>query len=186
MAKSKKNKKGLAEKVAGGKTNGPAKLNPFDVRFVKDKQAVIGKKKRAEVGKPGITRAKAIKKRKETLLQEFKLKNKTNLFLDKRIGEKDSNLSSEDKMIARFTAERMRGTGKTSIFNLGDDLNLTHGGADIDSIDRFEDPKSDDEEEEELLGKQFVDSAHFGGFMSQVTFNCSLFEQYLTVAPVLG
>jgi len=167
MAKSKKNKKGLAEKVAGGKANGPAKLNPFDVRFVKDKQAVIGKKKRAEVGKPGITRAKAIKKRKETLLQEFKLKNKTNLFLDKRIGEKDSNLSSEDKMIARFTAERMRGTGKTSIFNLGDDLNLTHGGADIDSIDRFEDPKSDDEEEEELLGKQFVDSAHFGGFMSQ-------------------
>merc|ERR1712130_635802 len=115
----------------------------------------------------GITRAKAIKKRKETLLQEFKLKNKTNLFLDKRIGEKDSNLSSEDKMIARFTAERMRGTGKTSIFNLGDDLNPTHGGADIDSIDRFEDPKSDDEEEEELLGKQFVDSAHFGGFMSQ-------------------
>ena len=108
MAKSKKNKKGLAEKVAGGKANGPAKLNPFDVRFVKDKQAVIGKKKRTEVGKPGITRAKAIKKRKETLLQEFKLKNKTNLFLDKRIGEKDSNLSSEDKMIARFTAERMR------------------------------------------------------------------------------
>ena len=74
-------------------------------------------------------------------------------------------------MIARFTAERMRGTGKTSIFNLGDDLNLTHGGADIDSIDRFEDPKSDDEEEEELLGKQFVDSAHFGGFMSQVPYN---------------
>ena len=32
-----------------GKIKGPAKLNPFDVRFVKDKQAVIGKKKKAEV-----------------------------------------------------------------------------------------------------------------------------------------
>ena len=166
MAKTKRNKKGMAERVAG-KTKAPPKLNPFDVRFVKDKQKVLGKKNRNDVGKPGITRAKAIQKRKETLLQEYKLKNKTNMFLDKRIGEKDSNLSSEDKMIARFTAERMRGSGKSSIFNLGDDVNLTHGGEDLDDIDRFEDPKSDDEEQDELLGKKFVDEAHFGGFMSQ-------------------
>ena len=42
------------------------------------------------------------------------------MILDKRIGEKDNNLSAEDKMIARFTAERVKGAGKTSIFNLGD------------------------------------------------------------------
>jgi len=165
MAKSKKNKKGTAEKVAT-KSKAPPKLNPFDVRFVKDKHAVIGKKNRNDHGKPGITRAKAIQKRKETLLQEFKLKNKTNLFLDKRIGEKDSNLSSEDKMVARFTAEKMRSSGKTSIFNLGDDFNLTHDGEDLNNIDKFEDPKSDDEEAEELLGKEFVEKAHFGGFMT--------------------
>merc|ERR1711997_348604 len=99
---------------------------------------------------------KALQKRKETLLQEYKLRNKNNLFLDKRIGEKDSNLSAEDKMIARFTAERVKGSGKSSIFNLGDDFNLTHGGARIDDIDKFDDPKSDDEDAEELLGKEFV------------------------------
>merc|ERR1719481_60459 len=143
----------MSEKVAS-KSKNPAKLNPFDVRFVKDKQKVVGKKSRTDVGKPGITRAKAIKKRKETLLQEYQLKNKSNMFLDKRIGEMDSNLSSEDKMIARFTAERMRGAGKTSIFNLGDDHNLTHGGEQIDHIDRFEDPKSEDEEQDELLDKK--------------------------------
>lgn len=100
MGKTKKNKKGMSERVAG-KSKGPAKLNPFDVRFVKDKQKVLGKRNRNDVGKPGIARAKAIQKRKETLLQEFQLKNKTNMFLDKRIGERDGNLSAEDKMIAR-------------------------------------------------------------------------------------
>merc|ERR1719449_271566 len=71
-------------------------------------------------------------------------------------------------MIARFTAERVKGAGKSSIFNLGDDYNLTHGGARIEDIDKFDDPKSDDDEDgEELLSKEFVDEAHFGGFMSK-------------------
>merc|ERR1712098_255735 len=111
--------------------------------------------------------AKAIQKRKETLLQEYKLKNKSNLFLDKRIGEKDNNLSAEDRMIARFTAERIKGAGKSSIFNLGDDFNLTHGGEKLNDIDKFDNPNSDDEDGEELLSKEFVDEAHFGGFMSK-------------------
>ena len=97
------------------------------------------------------------------MLQEYKLRNKNNLFLDKRIGEKDSNLSAEDKMIARFTAERVKGSGKSSIFNLGDDFNLTHGGAKLSDIDKFDDPKSDEDEDmDSLLNKDFVDEAHFG------------------------
>ena len=90
------------------------------------------------------------------------------MFLDKRIGEKDSNLSAEDKMIARFTAERVKGSGKSSIFNLGDDFNLTHGGAKLSDIDKFDDPKSDEDEDmDSLLNKDFVDEAHFGGFMTK-------------------
>ena len=90
------------------------------------------------------------------------------MFLDKRIGEKDTNLSAEDRMIARFTAERVKGAGKTSIFNIGDDYNLTHGGEDLSEIDKFGNPNSDnDEDEENLLGKEFVDQAHFGGFMTK-------------------
>jgi len=168
MAKTNKNKKGMAERIAAKtKAKKTPKLNPFDIRFVKSKQVILGRKNKNDVGKPGVARAKAIQKRKETLLQEYQLKNKSNLFMDKRIGEKDNNLSAEDKMIARFTAERVKGAGKSSIFNLGDDYNLTHGGARIDDIDKFDDPKSDDEDAEELLGKEFVDEAHFGGFMSR-------------------
>ena len=90
------------------------------------------------------------------------------MFLDKRIGEKDSNLSAEDRMIARFTAERVKGAGKTSIFNIGDDYDLTHGGENLSEIDKFGNPNSDnDEDEETLLGKEFVDQAHFGGFMTK-------------------
>ena len=71
------------------------------------------------MGRPGIARSRAIQKRKDTLLQEYKIKNKSNVFVDKRIGEKDAELSAEDKMIARFTAERMKKGGKKNIFNLG-------------------------------------------------------------------
>ena len=70
-------------------------------------------------------------------------------------------------MIARFTAERIKGAGKSSIFNLGDDFNLTHGGEKLNDIDKFDNPNSDQEDEDELLGKEFVDEAHFGGFMTK-------------------
>ena len=36
------------------------------------------------------------------------MKNKSNMFLDKRIGEKDNNLSAEDKMIARYSQSVLR------------------------------------------------------------------------------
>ena len=67
------------------------KLNPFEIRFTKAKYQVINRPVQSEAGKPGITRAIGIKKRKETLLQEYKLKHKSNVFIDKRIGEKVGN-----------------------------------------------------------------------------------------------
>jgi nucleolar protein 14 len=41
--------------------------------------------------------------RKDTLLQEYKIRKKSNMFVDKRIGEKDASLTAEDKMIARLS-----------------------------------------------------------------------------------
>ena len=55
------------------------------------------------MGRPGIARSRAIQKRKETLLQEYKIRNKSNSFVDRRIGEKDAELSAEDKMILNTT-----------------------------------------------------------------------------------
>ena len=118
------------------------------------------------VGRPGIARSRAIQKRKETLLQEYKIKNKSNVFIDKRIGEKDNELSAEDKMIARFTAERMKNSSKRkNIFNLGEEENLTHFGQSISQLEQFDDdPRSDDEDE---LAKKLDPEQHFGGFLTQ-------------------
>merc|ERR1719319_852386 len=146
------------------------KLNPFDIRVTKQKTKILGRKSKNEYGKPGISRNKALQKRKDTLLQEYNKKDKSNMFHDKRIGEKDTNMSAEDKMIARFTAERLKGAGRQSIFNLGDDTGLTHGGSNIADIEQFEDPRSDDEDPEDpenkKLDAKFVEEAHFGGFMT--------------------
>lgn len=68
--------------------------------------------------------------RKNTLGHELKLVNKTNTFLDKRIGEKNVALTEEDKIGARFTLERIQQnkmkSDKTSIYNLAEDEILTH------------------------------------------------------------
>ena len=117
------------------------------------------------VGRPGIARSRAIQKRKETLLQEYKIRNKSNVFVDKRIGEKDADLSAEDKMIARFTMERMKNSGKKNKFNLGEEESLTHYGQSISEIEQFDDdPRSDDEDEN---NKKMDAEMNFGGFMSR-------------------
>ncbi|OAD53158.1 Nucleolar protein 14 like protein [Eufriesea mexicana] len=143
-------------------------LNPFEVHINRDKQNVLGKKSKADRGLPGVSRAKAIKKRKETLLQEYKLKNKDNLFFDKRIGEKNVIMNEEDKALARFAAERMKAYKKKNIYNLNDEEILTHKGQTLEEIEKFDDPKSDDEysDDENITGKldnKFVGEAHFGG-----------------------
>lgn len=46
--------------------------------------------------------------RKNTLLLEYKLQNKVNKFYDRRIGEKNRNMTAEDKVMARFVANRVK------------------------------------------------------------------------------
>ena len=101
------------------------KENPFERRFGKEKHAVLNRKSKTHeaakkkggknkdrlgfgkggaavpVGKPGLARSKALQKRKATLLQEYKLKDKDNVFVDRRIGEGDATKSVEEKMLAR-------------------------------------------------------------------------------------
>ncbi|XP_076230915.1 nucleolar protein 14 homolog l(3)07882 [Calliopsis andreniformis] len=167
MAKAKKK---LLSEVAQQKRNQQNKksLNPFEVHINRDKQNVLGKKSKADRGLPGISRAKAINKRKGTLLHEYRLKNKDNVFLDKRIGEKNLAMSEEDKALARFAAERIKAHKKKNIYSLNDEEVLTHRGQTLEEIEKFDDPKSDDEysDDENRTGKlddKFVGDAHFGG-----------------------
>lgn len=137
-------------------------LNPFEVHINKQKMTVLGQKNKNDRGLPGVSRAKALKKRKETLLQEYKLQNKSNKFTDRRIGERNRDMSNEDKLMARFAAIRKR-AHKKSIFNLADDEVLTHRGQTLAEIEKFDDPRSDDESGDEKLDSGFVEDAHFGG-----------------------
>ncbi|XKL66556.1 hypothetical protein PGB90_009976 [Kerria lacca] len=112
-------------------------------------------------------RTKAIKKRKKTLLLEYKLKNKNNKFMDRRIGEKNRGMSEEDRTMARFVAQQMKAYNKKQLFNLGDgDEILTHHGRNIQDIEKFDNPQSESEDDEngnEKLNAEFVKKAHFGG-----------------------
>jgi len=160
MTKAKK--KNLSESV---QQKNKKQLNPFEVHINKDKQKVLGRKSKNDHGLPGVSKAKAINRRKQSLLQEYKLQNKDNVFLDKRIGE-NCAMSTEDKVMARFAKERMKAYKKESIFNLNDEI-LTHRGQTLEEIEKFDDPRSDDElsDNENVNGKldkNFVET-HFGG-----------------------
>lgn len=169
MAK-RKNKKISADHVHSKKESLKTKkvMNPFEIHVNKEKLRVLGKKQKNDRGLPGVSRAKAIKKRKHTLLKEYKDLHKSNKFMDKRIGERNNIMTDEDKVMARFTAVRVKAHNKKSIFNLADDEVLTHKGQTLSEIEKFEDPRSDDESldaenDSGKLDKQFVEDAHFGG-----------------------
>ncbi|XP_049778606.1 nucleolar protein 14 homolog [Schistocerca cancellata] len=165
MAKNKKTakKKGLSETTRKDTVKKKV-LNPFEVHVNRQKSNVIGRSSKTDRGLPGIARAKALKKRKSTLLQEYRGKDKANKFFDHRIGERNTAMTAEDKIMARFAAEKMRMHRKKSIFNLADDEILTHRGQTLSEIEKFDDPRTSDEEDEPgKLDANFVEDAHFGG-----------------------
>ncbi|XP_058803660.1 nucleolar protein 14 homolog [Phymastichus coffea] len=171
MAKTKNKKANLADTYAKKRKLQMVKktFSPFEVHINRDKQKVLGRKSKADRGLPGVARTKAISKRKNTLLMEYKVRHKDNMLLDKRIGEKNIHMSEEDKAIARFAAERIKGHKKKDIFNLNDDEVLTHRGQSLIDIEKYDDPRSDEEDydgndnKSGKLDKKFVEDAHFGG-----------------------
>lgn len=173
MAKTKKNRKSAVDVIKKVSKKQTSK-NPFEVHVNKAKFKVLGQKSKNDVGLPGVSRSKAIQKRKVTLLQEYKFQDKTNKFFDRRIGEHNKNMTKEDKIMARFTAEKMKAHTKSSLFNLDDDVVLTHGGRTLEEIEQFEDPRSDEEDDDDgrnmkgTLDPEFVKEAHFGGGMLSV------------------
>ncbi|KAF1651935.1 Nucleolar protein 14, partial [Eudyptes chrysocome] len=138
--------------------------NPFEVKVNRQKFNILGRKTKNDVGLPGVSRSKAIKKRTQTLLKEYKEREKTNVFKDKRFGEYNSKISPEEKMIRRFTLERQQNYGKKNIYNLNEDEELTHYGqslAEIEKLNDIIDSDSDTEERGTLSAE--LTAAHFGG-----------------------
>ena len=121
-------------------------MNLFEVHVNRDQQNVLGRQGKTDEGFPDVSRAKAIKKRRETFLQEYKSKNKDNLFLDRRISEKNSLLSEENKALVTFAVEKIRAHEKKNIYNLNEQEVLTHRGQTLEEIKKFDDLESVDEE----------------------------------------
>ena len=121
-------------------------LNPFEVRVNRKKHHVLGQRSNSDRGLPGVSRSKAILKvicapvkallfnihsfalfffcvcgllflqRKRTLLLEYKQRNKSNRFIDKRFGEYDEGLTPEEKMMQRFVLEKQVSRTITNVF----------------------------------------------------------------------
>ncbi|NXS60505.1 NOP14 protein, partial [Brachypteracias leptosomus] len=138
--------------------------NPFEVKVNRQKFDILGRKTKNDVGLPGVSRSKAIKKRTQTLLKEYKEREKANVFKDKRFAEYNTKISPEEKMIRRFTLERQQNYGKKNIYNLNEDEELTHYGqslAEIEKLNDIVDSDSDTEERGTLSAE--LTAAHFGG-----------------------
>ncbi|ELK06562.1 Nucleolar protein 14 [Pteropus alecto] len=160
-------------RAAGARTKTPAgargggtrpNSNPFEVKVNRQKFQVLGRKTRHDVGLPGVSRARAIQKRCRTLLKEYKERDKSNVFVDKRLGEYNSNVSLEEKMLKRFALEQQRQHEKKNIYNLNEDEELTHYGqslADIEKHNDIVDSDSDAEDRGALSAE--LTAAHFGG-----------------------
>lgn len=171
MAKTKKGKKGISDNVHAKKAKsnpfsnpgGVKKINPFEVHINKEKFNIIGRTCKHDKGLPGVSRAKAVQKRKQTLGKEYMLNNKSNEFKDRRIG-RNSEIINNDMLNARFVAEKMSQIKKSSRFNLNDDEVLTHRGQTLEEIEQFRDERSDDDmDDEDAMDANFTETVQFGG-----------------------
>ncbi|XP_004617520.1 nucleolar protein 14 [Sorex araneus] len=157
---------GSSRKGPGAPAGARAKSNPnpFEVKVNRQKFPVLGRKARHDVGLPGVSRARALQKRTQTLLKEYKERDKSNVFADKRFGEYSSSMSPEEKMLKRFALEQQRQHEKRSIYNLNEEEELTHYGqslADIEMHNDIVDSDSDTEGRGTLSAE--LTAAHFGG-----------------------
>jgi nucleolar protein 14 len=143
------------------------KINPFEIRKMRQKHDVLNRKVLGGEQRPWQSMAAAQQKRNATLGIDYDQRWKRNKFLDRRFGENNANLSPEDKMLLRFQKTRQKLLSRQSIYNL-DEEELTHMGQSLSVLDEFRDEQNfDDDDEENDGGKienEIVRDLHFGGF----------------------
>eukprot|EP00826_Nyctotherus_ovalis_P013245 TRINITY_DN13549_c0_g1_i14.p1 TRINITY_DN13549_c0_g1~~TRINITY_DN13549_c0_g1_i14.p1 ORF type:complete len:214 (-),score=64.58 TRINITY_DN13549_c0_g1_i14:176-817(-) len=107
--------------------------------------------------------------KKAELVRRMESQVRRSKLVDKRLGEHNPHISSEQKMLMRFTRERMK-TRKAKKFDLDDDddfVGLTHLGKSVDEIDDFKEPiehsDNSESEGENNLNEELVGKLNFGG-----------------------
>ncbi|EPZ30988.1 Nucleolar protein 14 domain-containing protein [Rozella allomycis CSF55] len=144
-------------------------VNPFDLKMTKTKHDVLNRKIKGQVGKPLLAKKKATKIREEKLLPELENQNKVSVFVDKRFGENDENMTVEEKLLERYSKEQQKRTRNSSLYNLnqGEEVELTHLGQSLSKFDDFEDDEialNDSDNEPDQLDRDLVEKFNFGGF----------------------
>ncbi|KAG8453431.1 hypothetical protein GDO86_000163 [Hymenochirus boettgeri] len=166
MGKAARKNKGRPRATAAAPMAGYSdiKENPFEVKINKQKFNVLGRKSKHGVGLPGVSKSKALKRRKETLLKEYQRRGKVSIFMDKRFGEYDTKLTPEDKMMKRFAMERQRNSEKKTLYNLNEEEELTHYGQSLADMEKLKDTVESDSDAEEggALSAELT-ASHFGG-----------------------
>ncbi|XP_021718360.1 nucleolar protein 14-like [Chenopodium quinoa] len=163
--KNKKKSKQSGVNKVSMKLKSVPKDNPFETIWSRRKFDVIGKKRKGEERRIGQARARAIDKRKKTLLKEYEQSGKASVFVDARIGEQNDNLGEFDKAILRSQRERQMKIKKTNKFNLSDeeedDLNINDGLRDDfnDEVEYGSDEETGQDRSSILrLGRKSVDA----------------------------
>ncbi|KAK1551874.1 hypothetical protein Q3G72_006333 [Acer saccharum] len=118
---NKKKKKNSGPKSVAMKNKASkADNNPFETIWSRRKFDILGKKRKGEEVRIGLSRSLAIQKRTNTLLKEYEQTGKSSVFLDKRIGEQNNTLGEFDKAIMRSQRQRQLKSNKKSKYNLSD------------------------------------------------------------------
>ncbi|KAK2636010.1 hypothetical protein Ddye_030802 [Dipteronia dyeriana] len=118
--KMKKKKNSGPKSVAMKNKSSKADNNPFETIWSRRKFDILGKKRKGEEVRIGLSRSLAIQKRTNTLLKEYEQTGKSSVFLDKRIGEQNNTLGEFDKAIMRSQRQRQLKSNKKSKYNLSD------------------------------------------------------------------
>ncbi|KAM4810152.1 nucleolar protein 14 [Rhinophrynus dorsalis] len=164
VAGKRQGKPSVSARVVSKKARTELRDNPFEVKINKQKFTVLGRKTKHDVGLPGVSKSKALKKRKETLLKEYQDRGKVSIFTDKRFGEYDTKLTPEEKMMKRFAMERQRNVEKKTLYNLNEEEELTHYGQSLADLEKLTDAvESDSDTEERGALSAELTAAHFGG-----------------------
>lgn len=169
------NLRAVAQGNADNRSNEKQKANPFEFRANKKaKNAVYGRRIKGSSRNLSVARSEANERRKQTLLLEYKNKNRANAFIDRRLGERDHGLSAEDKILMRFQRQRSKQLQKEDKYTINDEESdeeketLTHMGQKVDGQFDFGDESRFSDSDDGDMDAEFTNAVNFGGGFQRV------------------
>ncbi|KAF1992081.1 Nop14-like protein [Aulographum hederae CBS 113979] len=141
-------------------------FNPFEIKSSARPRKfdyTTNRKERPENARPGVTKSRGEELRRKSLLPEMKNRHRVGGIVDRRIGENDPTMTPEQKMLERFSREKLRkGASLFDLEEADEEELLTHMGQSIDVAGKHRPVRDDyDEMDDEAAGSDE------GGFRRQ-------------------